>query len=89
MCDPVLQIQTLGLTLRLRLHHALPGRPEISHLHSHSTFAQGHETGLRADSLDIGTTEFVLLVDELVEVDVSAERHLGSVQVEDLLLCVF
>ena len=36
--------------------------------------------------LDVGTGEIVLLVDELVEIDVLVERHLGGVEGEDLLL---
>ena len=81
-----LQVQTLWLALALCLQDSFPRRAEVLHVHPHSSLAQGQKTGFGADGLDIGTRQVVLLVDELVEVDVLVEGHLGRVEGEDLLL---
>ena len=71
-----LQVQTLWLTLALRLEDAFPRRSKVFHLHSHPALPEGHETSFRTNSLNVRTGEIVLLVDELIEVDVFAEGHL-------------
>lgn len=81
-----LQVQTLWLTFRLRLQYSLPCSAEILHVDAHSPLTQSQETGLGADGLDVSTGEVVLLVDELIEIDVLVEGHLGGVECEDLLL---
>lgn len=84
-----LEIQSLRFTFALRLHHSFTSSAEVLHLHSHTALAESHHTRFRADGLDISTGEVVLLSDELVEVDILIERHLGCVEGEDLLLSVF
>lgn len=84
-----LQVQTLRLTLALRLKHSLPCTPEIGHLHPHSALTKSHQTSFAANSLDIRTRQVVLLVDEFVEVDVVAEGHFGGMEGKDLFLGVF
>ena len=85
----VLQIQTLWLTFRLRLHHPLSCRPKVCHLNSHSSLTECHQSRLGAYSLDIGTREIVLLIDKFVEVHVIVERHFRGVEGENLALGVF
>lgn len=62
----VLQVQSLGLAFRLRLHHPLPRRSEIRHLHPHAPLSKRHQPGFGADGFDVCTGEVVLLIDELV-----------------------
>lgn len=75
--------------LALGLQDSLPRRPEVLHLDPHSSLTQGHQTGLGADGLDVGTGKVVFLVDELVEVNILIQGHFGGVQREDLLLGSF
>ena len=84
-----LQIQALWLTLSLRLKNTLPRSPEVLHIDPHTTLTESHESGFGADGLDVSTRKIVLLVDELVEIDILVERHLGGVERKDLLLCGF
>jgi len=72
----LLQVQTLWLTLSLRLKNTFSCSSEVLHVDTHTTFPKSHETSFRADSLDIGTGKVVLLVDELVKIDVLVEGHL-------------
>ena len=81
-----LQVQAFRLAFTLGLENPLSGRAEVSHLHSHPALTQSHEACLGAYGLDIGAGKIVLLVDELVEVDIVVERHLGGVEGENLLL---
>lgn len=83
---PRLQVQTLRLALCLCLQHALPGSTEVLHVHPHSSLAESQETSLGANGLDIGTGKVILLVDELIQVNVLVQGHLGCVQGEDFLL---
>jgi hypothetical protein len=80
------QVQTLWLTLGLRLQYSLPCSAEVLHIDAHSSLTESQETSLGADGLDVGTGEVVLLVDELVKIDVLVEGHFGGVEGEDLLL---
>lgn len=90
LCRPHLQVQPFDRTaVLLRLHNPFLGRTEVVHLHPHPAFSQRHQTSFCANGTDVGTGKIVLLVDELIEVDVIAERHLRSVQGENLLLGVF
>jgi hypothetical protein len=84
-----LKVQALGFALALGLEYPLPGSSEVFHLDSHSALTQGHETGLGTNGFDIGTGEVVFLVDEFVEFDILAQRHLAGVQRKDLSLGVF
>lgn len=81
-----LQIQTLRLALLFRAEHSLSRRPEIRHLYPHAAFSERQQTRLRANGLDVSTREVVLLRDELLQVDVFVEAHLGRVQSKDLSL---
>jgi hypothetical protein len=81
-----LQVQTFWLAFALRLEHTFPRSAEVLHVHPHSPLTKSEKTCLGADSLDVGTRQIVFLVDELIKVDVHVERHLGSVESEDLLL---
>ena len=65
-----LQIQALGFTLSLRLKNTLPRSSEVLHVDPHTTLTESHESGFRADGLDISTREVILLVDELVEINI-------------------
>lgn len=85
-CFLHLQVQALWLTLRLRLEDTFPCGTEILHVDPHTTLTERHETSLGTDGLDVGTGKVVLLVDELVEIDILVERHLGGVESKDLLL---
>lgn len=90
LCRLHLQIQPFNRTaILLRLHNPFLGRTEVVHLHSHPAFSQGHQTSFCANGTDVGTGKIVLLVDELIKVDIITERHLRSVQGENLLLGVF
>ena len=84
MLTLALQIQALRLAFTLRLHHAFPRTPEVSHLHPHPPFSQRPQPRLRANCLDISARQIVLLADELIQVDVIIERHLGCVEIKDL-----
>src|SRR5688572_14437416 len=79
-----LQIQTLRLALLLRAKDTLTRRPEVRHLHSHTTLPQRHHTCLRADGFDVSSREIILLRDELLEIYIVVEIHLGCVEGEDL-----
>lgn len=85
-CFLRLQVQALWLTLCLRLKDTFPCGAEVLHVNSHTTLTECHETSFGADGLDVGTRKVVLLVDELVEIDILVERHLGGVESKDLLL---
>lgn len=50
-----LQVQALGLALRLGLEHSFTSSPEVSHLDAHTTLPQCQQTSLGADCLDVGT----------------------------------
>lgn len=84
-----LQVETFGLALALGLEHTLSGLSEIGHVHPHSTFSQRHETSFTAHGTDVSTREVILLVDELFEVNILSQRHLGCVEGKDLALGVF
>jgi hypothetical protein len=88
-CFLCLQVQTLWLTLSLRLKNTLSCGAEVFHVDPHTTLTEGHETSLGTDGLDVGTRKVVLLVDELVKIDILVERHFGGVESEDLLLGSF
>lgn len=85
----ILQVQSFRLTFSLGLHDSLPCRSEVRHLHPHAPLPQGHQPSFRANGLDVGSGEVILLIDKLVKLDIVVERHLGCVKSEDLSLCVF
>ena len=74
-----LQVQPFRLSLALRLQHTLSSLTEVIHLNPHPALTKGQQTGLGADSFDIGTRQVILLVDELVQIDILVERHLRGV----------
>lgn len=84
----MLQVQALGLAFLLRAQHSFASSSEVSHLDSHSALTEGHKTGLRADSLDVGTRKIILLGNELLQVNILVERHLAGVKGENLALSV-
>jgi len=88
-CALELQVQAFWLVTLLGLHDPLPRSPKVRHLNSHTSLPQSHQTRLRADRLDIRAGEIVLLVNELVEIHIIVQRHLGSVQGKDLALGIF
>ena len=54
----------------------------------HSTFTKSHQTGLSAESLNIGSREFVFTHHKLLDVDVFGERHFARVNLKDFTLCL-
>lgn len=85
----ILQVQTLGLTLCLRLHDSLPRRSEVCHLHPHASLSQRHQASFRTYGFDVSSGEVILLVDELIKVDILVERHLRGVKSKNFSLRVF
>jgi len=83
-----LQVQSFRLTLTLRLHHTLPRASEVGHVDSHSALTQRSQPSLGANSLDIRTTEVILLRNEFIKIHILSQTHLARVQREDLLLGV-
>jgi hypothetical protein len=83
---PRLQVQTLWLTFALCLQYSLSCRAEVLHVDTHSPLTESQQTRLGTNGLDVGTGQIVLLVDELVQIDVFVQGHLGGVEGEDLLL---
>jgi hypothetical protein len=82
----MLQVQPLRLALTLRLQNPLPRRPKIRHLHPHSPFPKSHQPRLRANRLNIRTTQIIFLIDKLLKIDIFIQAHLACVQSEDLAL---
>src|SRR4051812_24584736 len=82
----ILQVQSLRLTLTLCLKNPLPRSSEIGHLNTHSSFSKSQETSLGANCLDIRTGKIILLIDELLEIDIFIQGHLGGMEGEDLAL---
>ena len=81
-----LEVQTFRLSLTLGLQDALPCSSKVSHLNTHSPLSESHQPGLRAYGLDVSAGEVILLIDELIQINVLIQRHLGGMQGEDFLL---
>ncbi|TLS25756.1 hypothetical protein PpBr36_07926 [Pyricularia pennisetigena] len=81
-------VKSLWLALLLGAQNPLPGSTEVGHLDTHSPLTKRHQPSLRADCLDVGTRQVILLRNELFQIDVLVERHLGGVEGEDLALGV-
>ncbi len=81
-----LQVQTLGDVAFLPVQRLLLGLNEVLLAHLHPPLPQGQHPRLGADGLDVGPTQIVLAHDELLEVDVLGQGHLGRVDVEDVAL---
>ena len=53
----------------------LPSGGDVALIHSHPPLAQSQETGLRANSLDVGTGEVILCSDKLLQIDIFRKCH--------------
>ena len=83
---PPLEVQTLGDVALLPVQRLLLGLDEVLLTDLHPALPQRQHPGLGADGLDVGPAQVVLAHDELLEVDVLGQCHLGRVDVEDVPL---
>mmetsp|Transcript_1778 Transcript_1778/g.3834 ORF Transcript_1778/g.3834 Transcript_1778/m.3834 type:complete len:429 (-) Transcript_1778:221-1507(-) len=80
----VLEVQAFGRTRVLLVHDVVARLFELSLRDLHPPLAESEQTRLGAHGLDVRARELILGHDELLEVDVLGEVHLGGVDLEDV-----
>lgn len=79
-------IEAIWHVALLEVQHLLLGLLEVLFVYSHTALAKGDQTGLSAHCLDIGSGQVVFSRDQLFELHVVGQAHLGGVDLEDFVL---